>query len=261
MQFHSTRIILHQRFAFRSAKEDLSNFTLNTTMAARISEHARLVCVSSATRIAKLFETFRRSLDVRALQSTGTQYAAFGARVLIKHVTLVPLDEAVEPVAHLQSLFRTLKEMSKTFQPALKPLSDITTAFGAFEKRQKQRDVIEFSGRPNSSGHPAMYTHESRAGHSSDVSPSLSNHQSLGSQTSRHGSFPASDFDTGVTQLQRWMTEHGRARPPSNRDGSSNGDIFGANPHNGLYAKGNSPPEATRSVRSLDGWEELFGNT
>jgi hypothetical protein len=55
----------------------------------------------------------------------------------------IKLDEAVGRVAHLQSLFRTLKEMSKTFRPALKPLGEITNAIQAFAKRQQKNE--EFS--------------------------------------------------------------------------------------------------------------------
>lgn len=75
-----------------------------------------------------MFETFRRDHDIRTLQSTGAQYAITATRVLTKYVEMqlsTKPTPATEPVAHLQSLARTLKDLCVQYKQALRPLEKV----------------------------------------------------------------------------------------------------------------------------------------
>jgi hypothetical protein len=90
----------------------------------RTAAESRTICAVSATQIAKLFEIFRRREDIRTLQCTGVQWATVATNALIQHISLLPVEETIEALAHLQSLGRTLKEMTNSFQPAIQPYED-----------------------------------------------------------------------------------------------------------------------------------------
>ncbi|CAK7210690.1 hypothetical protein SEUCBS140593_000916 [Sporothrix eucalyptigena] len=85
--------------------------------------------------IAKLFETFRRREDIRTLQCTGVQWAAMASEALTWYIETLPIDGAIEAVAHLQSLSRTLKDMTRTFLPAVYPYNRTNHALRMFQRR------------------------------------------------------------------------------------------------------------------------------
>lgn len=85
--------------------------------------------------IAKLFETFRRREDIRTLQCTGVQWAAMASEALTWYIETLPIDGAIEAVAHLQSLSRTLKDMTRTFLPAVYPYDRTNHALKMFQRR------------------------------------------------------------------------------------------------------------------------------
>jgi hypothetical protein len=113
--YNSNKIVLYR---------DLAKLILSTSDNGVIIEYARGILALSSIKIARIFELFRNSEDVRTMQSTGTQWAGLATYALIDHIRCLPVDEVVEAVAHLQSLGRTLKEMSRTFKTALQPYQD-----------------------------------------------------------------------------------------------------------------------------------------
>jgi hypothetical protein len=122
--FNVVKIILHQHMIRMAEPVDPpGNYSQPVLIRSAVTESSN-ICASSATRIAKLFEIFRRREDIRTLQCTGVQWATVATNAIIQHVNLIPVEEAVEAIAHLQSLGRTLKEMSKSFQPALTPYDE-----------------------------------------------------------------------------------------------------------------------------------------
>ncbi len=153
MQFHLTKIQLCKPFAFHQARARPSTGSRDGTAAqlamTHISERCRALGASSAIRIAKLFATFRRKYDVRCLQCSGVQYASIAARFLVKYIPLLAPDEVVEPEAHLQSLVRTLEDMSQTFKPALEPLDESASALKALEKRVNMERSPPYGGEPS----------------------------------------------------------------------------------------------------------------
>jgi hypothetical protein len=121
--FNAVKILLHQD-AIRMVEPPGHTGTIQRPMLNPSVAESRTVCATAAGRIANLFEIFRRREDIRTLQCTGVQWATISTNALIQLIRLIPVEEAVEAVAHLQSLGRTLKEMSKTFQPAVQPYKD-----------------------------------------------------------------------------------------------------------------------------------------
>ncbi|EPE05910.1 nitrogen assimilation transcription factor nit-4 [Ophiostoma piceae UAMH 11346] len=85
--------------------------------------------------IAKLFETFRRREDIRTLQCTGVQWASMASEALTWYIETLPIDGAIEAVAHLQSLGRTIKDMTRTFLPAVYTYDRTMNALRMFQQR------------------------------------------------------------------------------------------------------------------------------
>jgi hypothetical protein len=139
MQFHMTKVLLYEPFAFYHRSSEAATPNGNTTTGqltmAQIAVRCRALGNASAIKVAKLFETFRRKHDIRYLQSSCTQYAATAAHFLVKHLPFLQPDELVEPEAYLRSLTRTLSIMVKTFKPAVKPLEEARDALRSLERR------------------------------------------------------------------------------------------------------------------------------
>ncbi|CAK7198492.1 hypothetical protein SEUCBS139899_001153 [Sporothrix eucalyptigena] len=89
----------------------------------------------AAIRMARLFERFRRREDIRILQCTGVQWAGMASEALTWYIETLPIDGAIEAVAHLQSLARTLKDMARTFLPAIYPYDRTNHAVQTFLAR------------------------------------------------------------------------------------------------------------------------------
>ncbi|KAL1909661.1 hypothetical protein Sste5344_004509 [Sporothrix stenoceras] len=102
-------------------------------------DHATAQSIATLGRasisMARLFESFRRRDDVRMLQSTGVQWAGMASEALTWYIETLPIDGAIEAVAHLQSLARTLKDMAKTFRPAVYPYDRTSHAIQMFQAR------------------------------------------------------------------------------------------------------------------------------
>jgi hypothetical protein len=97
---------------------------------------------SSAVQIAKLLETFGRREDVRLLQASGVQWASLAVEALINQIDRIPIDQAVEPLAHLQSLRRIVKVMSKSFMSAAVLYSSTSTKAQEFLQRMEGEDFV-----------------------------------------------------------------------------------------------------------------------
>lgn len=276
MQFHSTRILLQQRFAFPTLAEIAGDEASSHSILAHISENARSVCATSAIRIAKLFETFRRKYDVRSIQSTGTQYASFAANALVKYILTLPSDEAIEPIAHLQSLSRTLQDMSKTFMPALKPLEMINRELGRFAQNIEWFDHDDSISIP----HPSRPQHP----HPQVVSPTF--------QQTPAELIPTQDRRLSNVKRHSNTRERLKFNAPSNPPPATTGHLATVSPpllaantmewtnktshhKTNEWTKANdlnpnNTPAAGQRIfdspehdgnASLDGWEELLGTS
>lgn len=76
------------------------------------------VIARSAIQIAKLYETFRRTDDARIFHGSGVQWISLAVEGLVRQLDRISIDQAIEPLAHLQSLQRTLKVLSASFSQA-----------------------------------------------------------------------------------------------------------------------------------------------
>jgi hypothetical protein len=159
MQFHLTKVQLHSPFAFATPSTLIEQSTRGSIMS-QITVHCRIRCQSSAIQIAKIFDEFRRHHDVRYLQCTGIQYAAFGARALIKLISSSSIRSA-DLAPYLRSLMTTLEDMSQTFKPALKPLEEAKTALDAAQKRAKAEIFITTEQTSILKTHPDIFSSRS----------------------------------------------------------------------------------------------------
>ncbi|CAK7234217.1 hypothetical protein SBRCBS47491_008873 [Sporothrix bragantina] len=138
LHYNATKIMMHRTRAFQpssassasSAPVTTNSYPLQSPVsppAGGVNNESPPLTQSvtilghAAIRMARLFETFRRREDIRILQSTGVQWAGMASEALTWYIETLPLDGAVEAVAHLQSLARTLKDMAKTFLTAIYP--------------------------------------------------------------------------------------------------------------------------------------------
>lgn len=135
LTFNVVKIVLHQDMIRRAEPVEPPELYSHPVLVNPAVAESFNICAISAIRIAKLFEIFRRREDIRTLQCTGVQWATVASNAIIQHINLTPVEEAVEPIAHLQSLGRTLKEMSKSFQPALKPYEESCKVVEVFWRR------------------------------------------------------------------------------------------------------------------------------
>ncbi|KIH93656.1 hypothetical protein SPBR_04066 [Sporothrix brasiliensis 5110] len=111
--------------------------------------------------MAKLFETFRRREDIRTLQCTGVQWAAMASEALTWYIETLPMDGAIEAVAHLQSLRRTLKDMTRTFLPAVYPYGRTNRALLQFQRRidgAESPPPVAVKGKRGGPAQPAQAT-------------------------------------------------------------------------------------------------------
>lgn len=117
LHLNATLIVLHRDRAF-PPNVTHDSYLISDSSTEEAASISRKTVASAAIRIAKLFEMFRHREDIRTLQSTGVQWAALAAQALTNHLQILPANDLVEGVAHLQSLSRTLKQMSTAFAPA-----------------------------------------------------------------------------------------------------------------------------------------------
>ena len=109
MILHSTWLTIHRELAY------LDNDT--PQLAAQMATSWDVIN-RSATQIAKLLETFRRTDDARFFHGSGVQWISLAVDGLSRYLDRIPIDQAIEPLAHLQSLQRTLKVISNYFAQA-----------------------------------------------------------------------------------------------------------------------------------------------
>jgi hypothetical protein len=109
MILHSTWLTIHRELAYLETDDLHSNAQIQISCDA---------ITRSATQIAKLFETFRRTDDARFFHGSGVQWIGLAVDGLSRSLDRVPIDQAIEPLAHLQSLQRTLKILSDYFAQA-----------------------------------------------------------------------------------------------------------------------------------------------
>jgi hypothetical protein len=109
MILHSTWITLHRELAY--VDDDAGHFSVPIATSWDVINQ-------SATQIAKLFETFRRTDDARFFHASGVQWIGLAVDGLSRYLDRIPIDQAIESLAHLQSLQRTLKVLSDYFAQA-----------------------------------------------------------------------------------------------------------------------------------------------
>lgn len=171
LHFHATKIILHRTRAFATQigggsplslggrrlaqaaataaataadkqrhQSSPGNYPMQSPLASVVASDeaaaASMAALGQASIfIAKLFETYRRREDIRTLQCTGVQWAAMASEALTWYIETLPIDGAIEAVAHLQSLGRTIKDMTRTFLPAVYAYDRTTNALRMFQQR------------------------------------------------------------------------------------------------------------------------------
>ncbi|KAL2752432.1 hypothetical protein ACRALDRAFT_2029672 [Sodiomyces alcalophilus JCM 7366] len=121
LHLNNIQIVIHRHRAFLPGMNRPHDSYPTSEPSAEEAEgisKSRETMASAAVRIAKLFEILRHREDIRILRSTGVQCATLAAQALASHLQMLPANDLVEGVAHLQSLTRTLKQMKTAFAPA-----------------------------------------------------------------------------------------------------------------------------------------------